>query len=41
MFPGSLNPEVYPVGYMLLLMGAIALFPRQYIRLDTSSEPAF
>lgn len=32
-FPGSLNPEVYNVGYVLLVMGAIALFPRQYMRL--------
>jgi len=36
-FPGSLNPEVYPVGYVLLFMGAIALFPRQYMRLVSPS----
>ena len=32
-FPGSLNPDAYNVGYVLLVMGAIALFPRQYMQL--------
>ena len=32
-FPGAINPQAYDLGYVLLLMGAIALFPRQYMRL--------
>ena len=33
LFPGAINAEIYPVGYVLLMMGAIALFSRQYMRL--------
>ncbi len=33
LFPGAINPQATPVGFVLLLMGAIALFPRQYMSL--------
>jgi hypothetical protein len=33
LFPGAVNPQIYPVGYVLLMMGAIAFFPQQYMRL--------
>jgi len=32
-FPGSINPEAINVVYVLLLIGAIALFPRQYMEI--------
>jgi len=33
LFPGAINPQAVPVGYVLLVMGAIALFPQRYMRL--------
>jgi len=33
LFPGAINPQATPVGYVLLVMGAIVLFPQQYMRL--------
>jgi hypothetical protein len=33
LFPGAVNPQIYPVGYVLLMMGAIALFSKQYMML--------